>query len=223
MMNKRIISGLIALVMAMSCVTAIAENARHERVYAVVGADGTVQSLTDSIRLENPEGLDVLTDSTLLTGIENVSGDESFTLDGQTLTWQAKGKDITYQGTSDKPLPVTPVVSATLDGQEVPVSRLKDEDGEIVLTVTYSQPDAMPHLAASVILLPESGISDLTVENGTVLSLSGRQAVLGWAVPGADAALKLPAGFTIRYHGRPCGARLDDDLCQRRSHSKGVG
>ncbi len=192
---------MIALVMAMSCAAAFAENVRHERVYAVVGADGTVRSLTDSIRLENPEKLDVLTDSTLLTGIENVSGDESFTLDGQTLTWRANGKDITYQGTSDKPLPVAPVVTATLDGQEVPASRLKDEDGEIVLTVTYSQPDAMPHLAASVILLPESGIRDLTVENGTVLSLSGRQAVLGWAVPGADAALKLPDHFTIRFHG----------------------
>jgi len=157
------------------------------------GADGTVRSLTDSIRLENPEKLDVLTDSTLLTGIENVSGDESFTMDGQTLTWKANGKDVTYQGTSDRPLPVTPVVTATLNGEEVPASRLKDEDGEIVLTVTYSQPDAMPHLAVSAILLPESGISDLTVENGTVFSLSGRQAVLGWAVPGADAALKLPA------------------------------
>ena len=200
-MSKRIIAVLIALVMAMSCMTALAESARHERVYAVVGTDGTVRSLTDSIRLENPEKLDVLTDSTLLTGIENVSGDESFTLDGQTLTWQANGKDVTYQGTSDKPLPVTPLVTATLDGEEVPVSRLKDEDGEIVLTVTYSQPDAVPHLAASVILLPESGISDLTVENGTVLALSGRQAVLGWAVPGADAALKLPASFTVRYHG----------------------
>lgn len=195
------ISTLIALVMMMSCATAFAEGARHERVYAVVGEDGTVRSLTDSIRLENPEKQDVLTDSTMLTGIENVSGDESFTLDGQTLTWQAGGKDITYQGSSDKPLPVAPVLTATLNGGEVPASRLKDEDGEIVLNVTYSQPDAMPHLAVSVILLPESGISDLTVENGTVLSLSGRQAVLGWAVPGADASLKLPDRFTIHYHG----------------------
>ena len=200
-MSKRIIAVLIALVMAMSCMTALAESARHERVYAVVGADGTVRSLTDSIRLENPEKLDVLTDSTLLTGIENVSGDETFALDGQTLTWQAKGKDITYQGTSDKPLPVTPEISATLDGREVPVSQLKDGAGEVVLTVSYSQPEALPHLVASVLLLPETGVSDLTVENGTVLSLSGRQAVLGWAVPGANDALKLPSRFTVRFQG----------------------
>ena len=125
-MSKRIIAVLIALVMAMSCMTALAESARHERVYAVVGTDGTVRSLTDSIRLENPEKLDVLTDSTLLTGIENVSGDESFTLDGQTLTWQANGKDVTYQGTSDKPLPVTPLVTATLDGEAVTEDRANE-------------------------------------------------------------------------------------------------
>lgn len=198
-MSKRIISVLIALVMATGCVTACAENARHERVYAVVGADGTVQSLTDNIRLENPDKLDVLTDSTMLTGIENLSGDEAFTLDGQTVTWQANGKDITYQGTSDRPLPVMPAVSAKLDGQELPVSQLKDKSGDVELVVTCDPSETLPHLAVSVILLPENGISDLTVENGTVLSLSGRQAVLGWTVSGTDAAIKLPSSFTVRF------------------------
>ena len=200
-MKKRIICTLLALMLATNCATAYAENARHEHVYAVTGADGTVQSLTDSILLENPEKQDVLTDNTMLTGIENVGGDESFTLNEGILTWQADGKDITYQGSSDKPLPVTPVVSATLDGEEIPVSQLKEKSGDVVLTVSYSQPEARPHLAASVLLLPGTGISNLTVENGTTLFLSGRQAVLGWAVPGADAALKLPSGFTIRFHG----------------------
>ena len=123
-----------------------------------------------------------------------MGGDETFALDGQTLTWQAKGKDITYQGTSDKPLPVTPAVSATLDGQEVPVSQLKEATGEVTLTVSYSQPEALPHLAASVLLLPETGVSDLTVENGTVLSLSGRQAVLGWAQSAFRATMRSSAG-----------------------------
>ena len=201
MMNKRMISIALALMMALSCVTALGENARHERVFAVLGEDGTVRSLTDSIHLENPEKLEVLTDSTLLTGIENAGGGETFTLDGEKLTWQAGGKEITYQGTSDKPLPVTPVVTASLDGQELPVSQLKDKSGEVTLTVSYLQAETLPHLAASVILLPETGIRDLTVENGTVLSLSGKQAVLGWAVPGADAALQLPAGFTLHFQG----------------------
>ncbi len=56
-----------------------------------------------------------------------MNGEESFTLDGQTLTWQANGKDITYQGASDKPLPVTPVITATLDGEETSLSQLKEK------------------------------------------------------------------------------------------------
>ena len=197
-MKKRIVSMMLALMM-LSCAAATAENARLERVYAVTGEDGTVRSLTDCIRLENSEKADVLTDSTLLTNIENVGGDEPFTIDGQTLTWQAGGNDITYQGTSDKPLPVLPVITATLDGHEVKVSQLKDQSGEAVLTVSCSRTGTLPHLAASVILLPEKGISDLTVENGTVLSLSGKRAVIGWMVSGTDAALGLPDSFTMRF------------------------
>ena len=56
MMSKRIISGLIALVMTVSCAAAFAESARHERVYAVIGADGTVRSLTDSIHFLEMSG-----------------------------------------------------------------------------------------------------------------------------------------------------------------------
>ena len=48
-------------------------------------------------------------DRTLLTAIQNVGGKETFTLDGETLTWQAQGKDITYEGTSDKRPPSCPL------------------------------------------------------------------------------------------------------------------
>ena len=82
----------------------------------MLDAAGEVQSLTDSIRLENQEQLQTLTDRTLLQGIQNTGGHEAFSLSGETLTWEAAGRDIVYQGTSDKPLgPITvaesPVVS----------------------------------------------------------------------------------------------------------------
>ena len=87
-MKKWIALGL-ALMMALCGTSAFAETSRHERVYVVAGADGTVKSLTDSIRLENRDGLDEIADRTMLTGIQNVSGTESFTLDGESLTWKA--------------------------------------------------------------------------------------------------------------------------------------
>ena len=198
-MCKKIVALLLTLVLALSGVSALAENTKQERVFAVASADGTLQSLTDSIRLENADGLDEITDRTMLSEIQNVSGKESFTLDGETLTWQAAGKDITYQGTSDKALPLTPVVTLLLDGGEISAAELAEKTGHAELTVTYAQPEAVPHLAATLLLLPEEGVSGLTLENAAQISLSGRHAVVGWGVPGADEALGLPASFTVAF------------------------
>ncbi len=199
-MSKKIIAMLTALVMVLGCAGALAENTKHERVYVVAGADGTVESITDSVRLENADGLDELADRTLLAGIQNVGGDESFTLDGEALTWKANGKNVLYQGTSEKTPAVLPVVKLTLDGEEIPAADLKDKTGEAVLTVTYRTEGQAPALALSVLPLPEEGVTDLKTENATVMTEAGRSVLVGWAVPGMDASLQLPASFSAAFH-----------------------
>ena len=197
---KKIVALLLAALMVLGCVPGLAENTKHERVYVVTAADGTIKSITDSVRLENADELDEIMDQTILTDIQNVGGKETFTLDGETLTWKANGKDIAYQGTSDKTPALLPVVTLTLDGADVSFADLKDKTGDAVLTVTYQQQAAMPILAVTVLPLPEEGITDLRLENAAVLSEMGRQALVGWAVPGADEKLNLPASFTASFH-----------------------
>ena len=199
-MSKKIIAMLTALVMVLGCTGALAENTKHERVYVVAGADGTVTSITDSIRLENTDGLDELADRTMLNGIQNVGGNEAFTLEGETLTWKADGKNVIYQGTSDKAPAVLPVVTLTLDGEEISASDLKEKTGEAVLTVTYRTEGQAPALALSVLPLPEEGISDLKAENAAVLTEAERSVLVGWAVPNMDATLQLPASFSATFH-----------------------
>ena len=185
-MSKKIISVLLAMTLALGCCSALAENTKHERVYVVTKPDGTVKSITDNIRLENTDGLEELIDRTMLTSIENLGGKESFVLDGETLTWQAKGNDISYQGTSEKTPVILPIVHLTLDGH--------------VLTISYQMTESLPVLAVTVLPLPETGVSDLKLENATVLSEMGRQVLVGWAVPGMDEKLELPASFTVTFH-----------------------
>ena len=197
---KKIVALLLTAVMVLGCVPGLAENTKRERVYVVATADGTIKSITDSVRLENADGLDEIMDQTILSDIQNVSGKETFILDGETLTWKANGKDIAYQGTSDKTPALLPVVTLTLDGADVSFADLKDKTGDAVLTVTYQQQAAMPILAVTVLPLPEEGITDLRLENAAVLSEMGRQALVGWAVPGADEKLNLPASFTASFH-----------------------
>ena len=197
---KKIIALLLSAVMVLGCLPALAENTKHERVYVAAAADGTVKSITDSVRLENTDGLDEILDRTLLTGIRNAGGDESFTLTGEDLTWQANGKDIIYQGTSDKMPAILPAVKLTLDGSEVSFTDLKDRTGDAVLTVTYPQTEKLPALTVTVLPLPEKGVTDLKLENAAVLSEMGQQVLVGWAVPGADEKLNLPASFTASFH-----------------------
>ena len=199
-MSKKIIAMLTALVMVLGCTGALAENKKHERVYVVAGADGTVNSITDSIRLENTDGLEELADRTMLTDIQNVGGNETFTLEGETLIWKADGKNVTYQGTSDKTPAVLPSVTLTLDGEEISAADLKEKNGEAVLTVTYRTAGEAPALALSVLPLPEEGISDLKTENAAVLTEADRSVLVGWAVPNIDDSLQLPASFSASFH-----------------------
>ena len=197
---KKIVALLLTAVMVLGCVPGLAETTKHERVYVVTTADGTIKSITDSVRLENADGLDEIMDQTILTDILNAGGKETFTLDGESLTWQANGKDITYQGTSDKIPALTPLVTLTLDGADISFADLKDKTGDAVLTISYQQQEKLPVLAVTALPLPEEGITDLKLENAAVLSEMGRQALVGWAVPGADEKLNLPASFTASFH-----------------------
>jgi len=197
---KKIVALLLTAVMVLGCMPGLAENTKHERVYAVATADGTIKSITDSVRLENADGLDEIMDQTILSDIQNVGGKETFTLDEKTLTWKANGKDIVYQGTSDKTPVLLPVVTLTLDGADASFADLKNKTGDAVLTVTYQQQAALPILAMTVLPLPQEGITDLKLENAAILSEMGRQALVGWAVPGADEKLNLPASFTASFH-----------------------
>ena len=199
MMSKKIAALLTALVMVLGCTGALAENTKHERVYVVADADGTVKSITDSIRLENADGLDELADRTMLTDIQNVSGPETFTLDGETLIWQAGGKSITYQGVSDKAPAVLPAVTLTLDGEAVTAADLKEKTGEAVLTVTYRTEGQTPVLVLSALPLPEEGVSDLKAENAAVLTEGDFSVLVGWAVPNMDASLQLPDSFSVSF------------------------
>ena len=197
---KKIVALLMAVFMVLGCVPGLAENMKHERVYVVTAVDGTIKSITDSIRLENADGLDEIMDQTILTDIQNVGGKETFTLDGETLTWKANGKDIAYQGTSDKTPALLPVVTLTLDGADVSFADLKDKTGDAVLTVSYQQQEKLPVLAVTVLPLPEEGITDLKLENAAILSEMGQQTLVGWAIPGVDEKLNLPASFTASFH-----------------------
>ena len=103
----------MAVVLSAGTVIAAAQTGdssvqKEETVYVNTTADGEVTDVTVSDWLKNAgDSSSDIKDSSDLTDIKNVKGDETFTQDGDNLTWSTDGKDIYYQGKSDKELPVS--------------------------------------------------------------------------------------------------------------------
>ena len=195
-MKKRAFALITALCMTLTCF-ASAETVKHERVYAVTNAAGDALTVIDNVRLENGDALAEIDDRTLLTALENVGGTEKFTQSGETVTWNAGGNSIIYQGTSDKALNVTPVVRMTLDGNEITAADVKNASGELVMTVSYRAES--PFLAVTVMPLTDD-VTSVTVDNGAVLTDGAHSFLMGFGIPGADADLELPSSFTMTAH-----------------------
>ena len=84
-----------------------AESGKEETVYVMTDANGAVDEVVVSNWLKNANGDKSLTDTTNLKDIVNVKGDESFKDNGDgTVTWDAEGQDIYYQGTPTEKVPV---------------------------------------------------------------------------------------------------------------------
>ena len=76
------------------------EIGKEESVYLFSDASGKVHDTLVSDHLINKDKADRIEDQSSLSDIENVKGDETFSQNGEKLTWQADGHDIYYQGTS---------------------------------------------------------------------------------------------------------------------------
>lgn len=96
-------------------------------------ADSTTRRVIVSDWLSNPDGEERLADESLLTGIENLKGQENF--DGS--FWQAEGRDIYYQGESTEPLPVEMTITYTLDGQDISPKNLAGQSGHVRIRFDY--------------------------------------------------------------------------------------
>ncbi|MBR1781624.1 MAG: hypothetical protein IJ751_09520, partial [Oscillospiraceae bacterium] len=153
---------------------------KEETVYVVADPTGAVTETIVSAWLKNPEGKATLADSAELSDIENVKGDETYTqgADG-TLTWQADGSDIYYQGKTDRELPVTTHIAYTLDGKTVTPEELAGATGHLEITFTYTNNTAearevdgetvtlyQPFLVISGLVLDNDVASGVEVTNG---------------------------------------------------------
>jgi putative membrane protein len=171
---------------------------KEETVYVMSDASGNVNNVIVSAWLKNEDSSDALNDYTSLKDIENVKTDGSYvTNDDGTITWQADGEDVYYQGTTDKELPVDVKISYTLDGKSVTPEELAGASGKVTIRFDYTNNTITevkvgdnkkkvitPFVMLSGIMLPTDKFSNVEVNNGKVISEGNNIIVVGYGAPG---------------------------------------
>ena len=168
---------------------------KEETVYVFTDASGKQKSMTVSNWLKNTTGADKLYDNSILQNIENVKGDESFTQNGDILTWDAAGNDIYYQGTTDKAAPVTQKITYFLDDKEVSPEELAGKSGKVKIHIDYDNTEKysdvfVPFTTMTGIIFSNDNVKNVEVDNGSVISEGKNTVVVGMAFPGLSDSLQ---------------------------------
>lgn len=192
---------------------------KDESVYVKADASGKVNETTVTEWLKNPNN-GKTEDVTELQNVENVKGDETYTTDSEgSVSWKSEGKDIYYQGTTDKELPVDVEITYTLDGKKVEAKDLKGKDGKLEMKVQYTNQSKetvdvsgesvemyTPFAMVTAMMLPNDEYTNVMIDHGKIVSDGDKNIVVGLGFPGMEENLNLegkdididiPDSFTI--------------------------
>lgn len=165
---------------------------KSEIVHAKAKPNGNIYETEVDVSLRNNH-TETITDTTNLTDIRNTKGDETYTLEGNTLIWENKGEDISYNGKSDEPLPIQTTITYKLDGKNVSPEDLANKSGNVEITYQFQNitNPVVPFAVMTVLTLDTDEFSDVKVNHGKVISLDDSLIVLGYALPNIEEELNL--------------------------------
>lgn len=178
---------------------------KSESVYVTAKANGTAKEIKVKETLKNPGTSESLEDYSELQNIRNTDGEETYGDDGDgNLVWENQGKDISYEGETDKKLPVSVKVRYYLNGKEKKAKEMAGVFGKVKIRFEYTNQAteeidtdgekksvAVPFTALSAVMLPSDTFSNVEVSNGKVMDQDGQSIVLGLAFPGLSDSLGL--------------------------------
>lgn len=176
---------------------------KNESVYTTLNMDGTVSKMTITNHLFiNDEK--VVEDQSELSEILNINGKETFTNDNGSLKWTCNGKDIFYQGNTDKNLPIDINIKYYLNDKEKNAKDMIGKKGDIKIVITFKnnlkndvningkkEELYTPFVIMSGMLLDGKSNNHIEVTNGKVVSAGSRSAIVSIASPGLYESLNV--------------------------------
>ena len=157
-----------------------------ETVYVIANADGSAKKVIVSQKYDPDDPNAAQEAQSSLTDAQNVKGDNC------------------WQGTTDKPLPVTMHITYTLDGKSVSADALAGKSGHVTMRFDYentqyetktiagkSQRIYVPFAVLTGAILDSDNFRNVSVTNGKLVDDGDHTVVVGMAFPGLQENLAL--------------------------------
>lgn len=204
-MSKKIISIVIMTSMLSSTIAFGETNIKKdESVYVNLNTQGSVtkEIVSDWIHTENTSS--EIKDISMLKDIKNIKGIETPTVDGSNLSWKLQGKDLFYQGTIDKTLPLDIKIKYTLDGAEVKPEDIAGQSGRLKINIDFKNNDGhtvtvngnsktvyTPMTCIAVVTLPMENFDNVKINGGEIICDGSKRLVTFASLPGLRESLSL--------------------------------
>lgn len=200
---KKVINTTLVVAILFSTVP-VSALTKKETVYTKLNSDGSVSDITVNDHLINNDKSENIDDLTDLKDIMNISGDESFTLNGNKLSFKAISNDIIYTGTTDKELPIKIDIKYYLNNEEKDVNDIIGATGKVKIVFNYRNISSCyrnvngvnkvlytPFVITTGIILNNEYNSNVEVTNGKAINNGNSNIVVGIATPGLADSLGL--------------------------------
>ena len=176
---------------------------KNESVFSSLNTDGTMYktTVTNHIKISSKEEIE---DNSELRDIINVNGNESFSQNANNLKWKSNGKDIYYQGTTNKDLPLSIHIKYFLNGNEINAAKLKNKKGHIKIEISLKNNEKhlvnidgnveelyTPFMVMAGTIIDNKNNENITVTNGKVVETGSKSIVTAMASPGLFESLNI--------------------------------
>ena len=177
---------------------------KEETVYSKLDTTGKSYQTVVNDHIKNTEYLEEIKDISDLLEIENLSEDNTYTQNGNVIVWNAKGKDIYYNGKSEKELPIEVKMTYTLDGKEITPEELSGKSGKLNIKIEYTNKAKhyveidgqyvemyTPFVIFAGTYFKNETVQNVKVTTGKAVDDGSKTIVIGMALPGLQTSLGL--------------------------------
>ena len=169
---------------------------KNETIYSTLNYKGEMTKTTVSNHLSFLEK-DTIEDETQLKNILNIGGNETFTLNGNQLSWNTQDKDIYYEGEIEKEGPIGISIRYFLNEEEKDAKEMVGLSGKVKIQMTFSNKEEhqviihgknetiyTPFVSTVGTILNSKNNKNIFISNGKVVSTGNRHMIVGIASPG---------------------------------------